>query len=273
VSTSTPGRLVGKVAYITGAARGQGRAHAVRLAAEGADIIAIDNCVKAETTSYDGPTEADLAETVRLVEAQGRRILARKVDVRDLDGQIAVVGDGVAEFGRLDVVVANAGICSGSMSWEIPVEKWRETIDVNLTGTFFTAKATVPVLLEQGTGGSIIVISSVAGLRGLPFLADYAASKHGVVGLAKTMANELGQHNIRVNTVHPHGVATGMMPLEMMELAGQHSTTLAPILMQALPDPVSQPEDIANAVAWLASDEARHVTGIQLPVDLGTLVR
>ncbi|TFV48482.1 mycofactocin-coupled SDR family oxidoreductase [Blastococcus sp. TF02A-35] len=273
MTTSTTGRLAGKVAYVTGAARGQGRAHAVRLAAEGADIIAIDNCEKAATTSYDGPTEEDLAETTRLVEAQGRRILARKVDVRDLDGQQAVVKDGVSELGRLDVVVANAGICSGSMSWEIPVEKWRETIDTNLTGTFFTAKATVPVLLEQGTGGSIIIISSVAGLRGLPFLADYAASKHGVVGLARTMANELGQHNIRVNTVHPHGVATGMMPLEMMELAQQNATTLAPILMQALPDPVSQPEDIANAVAWLASDEARHVTGIQLPVDLGTLAR
>ncbi|NEK84589.1 mycofactocin-coupled SDR family oxidoreductase [Blastococcus saxobsidens] len=273
MTTTTTGRLVGKVAFITGAARGQGRAHAVRLAAEGADIIALDNCATAETTSYAGPTEEDLAETARLVEAQGRRVLTRKVDVRDFDGQAALVKDGVAEFGRLDVVVANAGICSGSMSWEIPVEKWQETIDTNLTGTFFTMKATVPVLLEQGTGGSIVIISSVAGLRGLPFLADYAASKHGVVGLARTMANELGQHNIRVNTVHPHGVATGMQPAEMFQLAQQHATTLAPMLMGALPDPVSQPEDIANAVAWLASDEARHVTGIQLPVDLGILGR
>ncbi|MGY1717546.1 mycofactocin-coupled SDR family oxidoreductase [Blastococcus sp. SYSU DS0552] len=273
MTTSTSGRLAGKVAYVTGAARGQGRAHAVRLAAEGADVIAIDNCETAKTTSYAGPTEEDLAETARLVEVQGRCILARKVDVRDLDGQMSVVRDGVAEFGRLDVVVANAGICSGSMSWEIPVEKWQETIDTNLTGTFFTMKATVPVLLEQGTGGSIIVISSVAGLRGLPFLADYAASKHGIVGLARTMANELGQHNIRVNTVHPHGVATGMQPAEMFELAQQFSTTLAPMLMGALPDPISQPEDIASAVAWLASDEARHVTGVQLPVDLGILGR
>ena len=270
---TTPTRFTGKVAYITGAARGQGRAHAVRLAAEGADIIAIDNCETASSTSYAGPTEDDLAETARLVEAQGRRVLARKVDVRDLDGQLSVVRDGVAEFGRLDVVVANAGIVSGALSWDIPVEKWRETIDTNLTGTFFTMKATVPTLLEQGTGGSIVIISSVAGLRGLPFLADYAASKHGVVGLAKTMANELGQHGIRVNTVHPHGVATPMQPREMFELAQQFSTTLAPMLMGALPDPISQPEDIANAVAWLASDEARHVTGIQLPVDLGILGR
>ena len=269
----TSNRQTGKVALITGAARGQGRAHAVRLAAEGADIIALDICATAESTAYPGPTEADLAETVRLVEAQDRRIVARTADIRDFDALTAVVEEGVAALGRLDVVVANAGICSASMSWEISVDQWRETIDTNLTGTFFTMKATVPVLLEQGTGGSIIITSSVAGLRGLPFLGHYAASKHGVVGLAKSMANELGQHNIRVNTVHPHGVATGMTVPDMMALTQQYATTLGPIFMGALPDQVSQPEDIADAVAWLASDEARHVTGIQLPVDLGTLLR
>ncbi len=269
----TPNRLAGKVALITGAARGQGRAEAVRLASEGADIIALDNCVSAETTDYEGPTEEDLAETVRLVEAQDRRILARKADIRDLDALQELVRDGVAEFGHLDVVVANAGICSGNWSWEIPVEQWRETIEVNLTGTFLTMKATVPTLIEQGTGGSIVITSSVAGLRGLPFLAHYAASKHGVVGLAKSMANELGQHNIRVNTVHPHGVMTGMMPARMGELIVENATTLGPIFMQTLPDPISQPEDIAAAVAFLASDDARHITGVQLPVDLGTLLR
>jgi SDR family mycofactocin-dependent oxidoreductase len=268
-----PNRLTGKVALITGAARGQGRAEAVRLAAEGADIIALDNCVTATSTAYAGATEEDLAETVRLVEKQDRRIVARKADTRDLDALCAVVEEGVAELGRLDVVVANAGICSAGMSWEISVEQWKETIDTNLTGTFYTMKATVPVLLAQATGGSIIITSSVAGLRGMPFLGAYAASKHGIVGLAKTMANELGQHNIRVNTVHPHGVATGMTVPDMMGLVQQHAATLGPIFMGALPDPVSQPEDIANAVAWLASDEARHVTGIQLPVDLGTLLR
>lgn len=273
MTDAAPHRLAGKVALVTGAARGQGRAHAVRLAAEGADIIALDNCATAATTSYAGPTEEDLDETERLVKAQDRRIVARKADIRDFEALSEVVQEGLSELGRLDVVVANAGICSGAMSWEIPIEKWRETIDTNLTGTFFTMKATVPVLLEQGTGGSIIMISSVAGLRGLPFLADYVASKHGIVGLARTMANELGQHNIRVNTVHPHGVATGMQPAEMFELAQQYDTTLAPMLMGALPDPISQPEDIANAVAWLASDEARHVTGVQLPVDLGILGR
>jgi SDR family mycofactocin-dependent oxidoreductase len=268
-----PNRLAGKVALITGAARGQGRAEAVRLAAEGADIIAIDNCATATSTAYPGATEEDLAETARLVEKQDRRIVARKADIRDLDALSAVVEEGVAELGRLDIVVANAGICSAGMSWEISVEQWKETIDTNLTGTFYTMKATVPVLLEQGTGGSIIITSSVAGLRGMPFLGAYAASKHGIVGLAKTMANELGQHNIRVNTVHPHGVATGMAVPDMMGLVQQHAATLGPIFMGALPDPISQPEDIAHAVAWLASDEARHVTGIQLPVDLGTLLR
>ena len=266
-------RLEGKVALITGAARGQGRAHAVRLAGEGADVIALDVNASAATTAYPGPTADDLAETVRLMEEQDRRIVAREADVRDLAALSAVVTEGVAELGRLDVVVANAGICSANLSWETTVEQWQETIDVNLTGVFFTAKATVPVLLEQGTGGSIIITSSVAGLRGLPFLGAYVASKHGIVGLARTMANELGQHGIRVNTLHPHGVATGMTVDDLQPLIGQYASTLGPIFMQSLPDQVSQPEDMAAAVAWLASDDARHVTGIQLPVDLGTLAR
>ncbi|SEP23646.1 mycofactocin-coupled SDR family oxidoreductase [Trujillonella endophytica] len=269
----TANRLAGKVALITGAARGQGRAEAVRLAAEGADIIALDNCVTAGTTDYAGPTEEDLAETVKLVEAQDRRILARKADIRDFAALQALVKDGVEEFGRLDVVVANAGICSGNWSWEIPVEQWQETIDVNLTGTFYTMKATIPTLIEQGTGGSIIITSSVAGLRGHPFLAHYAASKHGVVGMAKSMAVELGQYNIRVNTIHPHGVATGMQPGRMGELIVENAATLGPIFMQTLPDPISQPEDIAAVVAFLASDDSHHMTGVQLPVDLGTLLR
>lgn len=266
-------RFENKVAFITGAARGQGRAAAVRLASEGADIIAIDICEEFASTSYDGATSADLAETVAAVEALDRRIIASETDTRDFESMSAALRAGVAELGRLDVVVANAGICSAAMSWEITPEQWKETLDVNLTGTFFTAKAAIPILLEQGTGGSIVLTSSVAGLRGLPFLAHYAASKHGIVGLCRSMANELGQYNIRVNTVHPHGVATGMQPNDMMALLGEHGSTLGPIFMGSLPDPISDPEDIAAAVAWLASDEARHVTGIQLPVDLGTLTR
>ncbi|MGY1619757.1 SDR family NAD(P)-dependent oxidoreductase [Geodermatophilus sp. SYSU D00691] len=177
----------------------------------------------------------------------GRRFITRPADIRDFGGLSAVVEEGVAELGRIDVVVADAGICSAAMSWEIPVEKWRETIATNLTGAFLTVTATVPTLIEQGTGGSIIITSSVAGLRGLPFLADYAASKHGV--------------------------ATGMQPREMFELTQKYAATLGPVSMGSLPDPISTPEDMAHAVAFLASEESRHVTGIQLPVDLGTLAR
>jgi SDR family mycofactocin-dependent oxidoreductase len=263
----------GKVAFITGAARGQGRAEAVRLASEGADIIAVDSCATAATTGYPGATPDDLQETEDAVKQHGRRILTRQVDVRNFDDLAAVVRDGVEQLGRLDVVIANAGICSGALSWEITAEQWQETLDTNLTGSFFTAKAAIPTLIEQGTGGAIIFTSSVAGLRGLPFLGHYVASKHGITGLAKTMASELGQYKIRVNSIHPHGVATGMMVPEMFALIEKYATTLGPIFMGALPDQISMPEDIANAVAWLASDEARHVTGIQLPVDLGTLVR
>jgi SDR family mycofactocin-dependent oxidoreductase len=267
------GRFEGKVAFVTGAARGQGRAIAVRLASEGADVIAIDLCGKPATTQYEGTTRADLDETAAQVEALDRRIVAREADVRDHAAVQAALADGVAELGRLDVVVAQAGICTAAMSWEISPELWQETIDTNLTGVFYTCRAAIPVLLEQGTGGSIVITSSVAGLRGLPFLAHYAASKHGLVGLARSMANELAQHGIRVNTVHPHGVATGMTVPEMMPLIEQYAATLGPIFMGALPDQVSQPEDIAAGIAWLASDEARHVTGVALPLDLGTLIR
>lgn len=266
-------RFVGKVALITGAARGQGRAEAVRLASEGADIIAIDVCKTFPTVAYAGSTRADLDETVRLVEAYDRRALAFEIDTRDLDAMTAATADGVAEFGHLDVVIANAGITSAALSWEISMESWQETLDVNLTGAFVTAKATVPTLLAQGTGGSIVFTSSVAGLRGMPFLAHYSAAKHGVVGLCRSMANELGQHNIRVNSVHPWGVNTGLHVNELPPMLAEYATTLAPIYMQSLPDPMSEPEDIAAAVAWLASDEARHVTGIQLPVDLGIMTR
>ena len=268
-----PRRFAGKVAFITGAARGQGRAEAVRLAREGADIIAVDICRSLDSPSYAGATSADLAATVKEVEALDRRIVAREADVRDFAALSEALAAGVTELGRLDVVIANAGIFSAAMVWELTLEQWQETIDVNLTGVFHTVKAAVPILLEQGAGGAIVITSSVAGLRGLPFSGAYAASKHGVVGLCRTLANELGQHRIRVNTIHPAGVATGMRPTDMNALLAEHAATLAPIFMNALPDTESQPEDIAAAVAWLASDEARHVTGAQIPLDLGTLTR
>jgi SDR family mycofactocin-dependent oxidoreductase len=262
-------RFTGKVAFITGAARGQGRAEAERLAAEGADIIAVDICRQLATTQYPGATPADLEETVALVEKLDRRIVARQVDVRDFDALSTALKEGVQELGRLDVVIANAGMTTAARTWEIDAEHWRETIDVNLTGAFHTAKAAVPILLEQGTGGSIVFTSSVAGLRGLPFLANYAAAKHGVVGLAKTLANELAEYRIRVNTIHPHGVATDLAVPELFPQVQELAPDLGVLFIGALPDQTSSVHDIAAAVAWLASDEARHVTGIQLPVDLG----
>ncbi|MEO3782821.1 mycofactocin-coupled SDR family oxidoreductase [Actinocorallia sp. B10E7] len=267
------GRLTGKVAFITGAARGQGRAEAVRLAAEGADVIAVDLVGPAsDYVRYEPATQDELDETVKLVEEQGRRILARKADVRDLAALEAVVQEGVSLFGRLDVVVANAGIVNYGRTWELTEEQWQDIIDVNLTGVWKTVKATVPTLIEQGQGGSVILISSVAGLKGLPFLAHYASSKHGVVGLAKVLANELGEHDIRVNTIHPHGVRTGMTDTSMTDYLEQ-SPMLGTIFMPTLPYQMVEPEDIANMVAFLASDEGKYITGAQLPVDLGALNR
>ncbi|GAB2825294.1 mycofactocin-coupled SDR family oxidoreductase [Actinocorallia aurea] len=267
------GRLDNKVAFITGAARGQGRAEAVRLASEGAAIIAIDiNGSASEYVKYAPSTQSDLDETVRLVEEAGGKILAKQADVRDLAAIQAVVDEGVALFGGLDIVVANAGIVNYGRTWEITEEQWQDVLDTNLTGVWKTIKATVPTLIAQGRGGSIIITSSVAGLKGLPFLAHYASSKHGVVGLAKVLANELGEHDIRVNTVHPHGVATGMNDSSMTDFLAT-SPMLGPIFMPTLPYQVVEAEDIANIVAFLASDEGKFITGAQLPVDLGALNR
>lgn len=266
-------RYVGKTAFVTGAARGQGRAHAVRLAQEGADVAVLDICAKLPTTGYDGATEADLAETVRQVEAVGRKAASYVVDVRDFTAVQAAVDDAVAVLGGLDVVVANAGICTGSRFVDLSLEQWRETIDVNLSGTFHTLKAVVPVMIAQGRGGAIVVTSSVAGLRGLPFLADYVASKHAITGLARTVANEVAVHRIRVNTIHPASVPTGMTTPELFPLVVEDAHTLGPIFMNALPVSHTEPEDIAAAVAWLCSDEASTVTGVALPLDMGTLIR
>lgn len=260
-------RFEGQVVFITGAARGQGRAEAVWFAAEGADIIALDVCADLPTTAYPGATPGDLAETARLVEKLGRRILTYHADVRDFPAVRHAVENGVGELGRLDVVVANAGMTSAARAWEIDAEHWDATIGINLTGAFHTAKAAIPVMIEQATGGAIVFTSSVAGLRGLPLIADYVAAKHGVTGLAKALANELAPYRIRVNSVHPHGVATDLVP--GIRAMIESDAGLGAYYAAGLPDGVSQPEDIAAAVAWLASHEARHVTGVQLPVDLG----
>ena len=274
------GRVEGKVAFITGAARGQGRSHALRLAEEGADIIAIDiaESLPGMDRYYEGATEEDLAETVRQVEALDRRIFARKADVRDYSGLKAALDEGVAELGRVDIVSANAGVFAfGDQTHEVTDEEWQLVTDINQTGVWHTAKAVIPHLIEQGTGGSIIITSSTAGLKGTPNVAAYTASKHAVVGIMRTLALELAPHRVRVNTVHPTGVATDMIlneatfKLFLPDVEHPTKEEAAPIFesTNALPVPWVEPIDISNAVLWLASDEARYVTGNELKVDAG----
>jgi SDR family mycofactocin-dependent oxidoreductase len=267
------GRVTGKVAFITGAARGQGRSHAIRLAEEGADIIAIDICQDYDTVGYGMSTEADLAETVKLVESLDRRIIARRADVRDAGALKAILDEGVAELGKLDIVVANAGICTVQAWDEVTPAVWRDTLDTNLTGVWNTMVAGAPHLIANG-GGSIICTSSTAGIKGLPFLAPYVAAKHGVVGIAKSMANELASHKIRVNTVHPTGVNTPMVAgLGGLDSLIGRDPNLGPIYMNTLPVESVEPRDISNAVLFLASDEAQYVTGLEFTVDAGNTIR
>ncbi|HET7523453.1 MAG TPA: mycofactocin-coupled SDR family oxidoreductase, partial [Acidimicrobiales bacterium] len=267
------GRLDGKVAFITGAARGQGRAHAVRLANEGARIAGVDICAPLPV-EYEPATSEDLAETVRLVEATGQSMLGLHGDVRRLADMQKAVAATLEAFGQIDVVVANAGILTAGLLWELSEEQWHDMIDTNLTGVWHTIKAVVPVMIEQGRGGSIIVISSVSGLSGSPFVGHYVAAKHGAVGLCRTLANELGAHRIRVNSVHPAGVTTKMNEGRALpDLINRFADTLGPIFMTSLPYFMMEPEAISNMVAFLASDESKYITGAQLPIDMGTLNR
>jgi SDR family mycofactocin-dependent oxidoreductase len=278
------GRVEGKVAFITGAARGQGRSHALRLAEEGADIIAVDIAedIPSVRRLYPGATEADLAETVKEVEALDRRIVATKADVRDYAALKTALDEGVAQLGHLDIVSANAGIfIFGEQTHLVSEGDWQDVIDINLTGVWHTAKAAVPHLIEQGTGGSIIITSSTAGLKGTPNVAQYTASKHAVVGLMRTLALELAPHMIRVNSVHPTGVDTIMIQndatrkLFLPDVADPTREEAAEAFQatNVLPVPWVEPRDISNAVLWLASDEARYVTGVTLPVDAGYTIR
>ncbi len=264
--------LSGKVAFITGAARGQGRAEAVRLAGDGADIIAVDLCAQIASVPYPLATPDDLATTAELVEKAGGRVVTRQADVRDEPELAAALAAGLDEFGRLDIVVANAGIApmlSGP-------EGWRDVIDVNLTGVHHTVEVAIPTLVEQGDGGAIVLISSVAGLVGIGGgdrgSLGYTAAKHGIVGLMRAYANHLAPHSIRVNSVHPTGVDTPMIDNEFTRgwLAHITEETGRPVDMgNALPVQAIDAEDVANAVAWLVSDQARYVTGVTLPVDAG----
>ena len=267
------GRVAGKVAFITGAGRGQGRSHAIRLAEEGADIIAVDILQDYESVGYGMSTEADLAETVKAVEALDRRIVATKADVRDAAGLKKALDDGVAQLGKLDIVSANAGICTVQRWDEVTPQIWQDTLDTNLTGVWNTMVAAAPHLIANG-GGSIICTSSTAGIKGLPFLAPYVAAKHGVVGIARTMANELAQYKIRVNTVHPTGVNTPMVAgLGGLDSILAKDQLLGPIFMNTYPVEMVEPRDISNAVLFLASDEAQYVTGLEFTVDAGNTIR
>lgn len=274
------GRVEGKVAFVTGAARGQGRAEAVRFAEEGADIIALDICSDIETVPYPGSTPEDLAETVRLVEGLDRRIVAREADVRDSAAVKAVLDEGVAELGGLDIVMANAGITSHGAIEELSDETWDTMIAINLTGVWKTTKAAVPHLRARG-GGSIIITSSGAGLIAPNNLGHYNAAKHGLVGLMRSLANELAPAMIRANSLHPTQVETPMIMNEAtyrlfrpdLESPGREDIVELSTQMNGLPVPWVQPEDIANAALFLASDEARYITGLAMTVDAGICIK
>jgi SDR family mycofactocin-dependent oxidoreductase len=270
-------RVEGKVAFITGAARGQGRSHAVRLAQEGADIIAVDVCHGFDTVPYEGATEADLAETVKMVESLDRRIVARQADVRDLGALQASVDAGLSEFGHIDIVIANAGIASFAPALDLTEEMWQDMIDINLTGLWKTVKAAAPSMVERGQGGSIILTSSVAGIIAFPALAHYTAAKHGVVGLMRALAIELAPAQIRVNSINPTTVDTPMIanPAGYSLFMGglpdvtREQAAVGMKAINALPIPWVEAVDVSNAVLYLASDESRYVTGTTMVIDAG----
>jgi len=274
------GRVEGKVAFITGAGRGQGRSHAVRLAEEGADIIATDICAPVGSVTYPMSTLEDLEETAAMVRALGRRAYTAVADVRDSKALDAAVAGGIAELGGLDIVVANAGIASYAAAHEISEDSWDEMIDINLTGVWKTTKAVTPYLMAQKSG-SIVLISSGAGLIAPANLAHYVSAKHGVVGLMRALTNELGQYNIRCNSIHPTQVDTPMIMHEeiyKMFRPDLESPVKADIVevsrnMNLIPVPWVEAVDVSNAVLFLASDEARYISGTTLTVDAGICVK
>ncbi len=269
--------LDGKVAFITGAARGQGRAHALRLAREGVRIIGLDVCEDFDSMDYPNASETDLADTVKAVEELGGAMVATKGDVRDLPALRRSVEEGVDRFGRLDIVIANAGIVRLGDEPDDFQAIWNDIIGTNLTGVFHTVKATVDHLIAGGEGGSIVITSSSAGLKGTGSdktgVLAYTAAKRGLVGLMQSLANQYAPHMIRVNTIHPTGVISGMTQNEAMERMVAQADASLSAMQNALPIPILQAEDIANAVAWLVSDEAYYITGAALPLDAGFTVR
>jgi SDR family mycofactocin-dependent oxidoreductase len=268
-------RFQGRVAFITGIGRGLGRSLAVRLASEGADIIGVDICRNVESTAYPMATQDDLTETARQVEALGRRVVARVADVRDGAALRRVVQEGVEQFRRLDFVVANAGISTAQFRMTTPEQDeraWNDVIAVNLTGAWLTAQAAIPHMVTGGRGGSIVFIGSTAGLRGIG-ASGYTAAKHGVVGIMRGLANELAEDNIRVNVVHPTAVNTLMAVNEGMQAFADAQAEKGGRSQNAMPVDLLDPAYVSAAVAFLLSDEARYITGTNLPVDAGFVNR
>ncbi|MCV7031961.1 mycofactocin-coupled SDR family oxidoreductase [Mycobacterium sherrisii] len=275
------GQFDGKVAFITGAARGQGRSHAVRFAEEGADIIAIDICQQLDSVAYPLASREDLDETVNLVEKTGRRIIAEQSDVRDFAGLQAVLDTAVAELGRLDFVLANAGLAPGAGLPQPSMSAYVDAIDVMLNGVYFTIEAALPALLDRDDGGAIVITSSAAGLKsiGRSFdtrehgLAGYTAAKHGVVGLMRYFATILAEKNIRVNSVHPTGVATPMIQNDAVEGYAREHPSFAAAFQNMLPVDVIEPKDVSEAMIYLCSEAGRYVTGVTLALDAGILLK
>ena len=275
------GTLDGKVAFITGVARGQGRSHAVTFAREGANIIGLDLCGKPSTTAYDGATDDDLQETVRLVKEAGGEIFVDVADTRDYDQVKSVFDGGLAQFGRVDIVIPNAGICSGAKTWEITPDAWAEMVGINLNGVFHTVKAAIPTMIEQGDGGSIVFIGSTEALKGAENISSYAASKHGVTGLMTSLARELGQYNIRVNSINPTCVDTHMINNDFVyglfrpdldaptrdDVIDTFSNT------HILPVPWIEPKDVSEAILYLVTDTGRYVTASAMVIDAGFIVK
>lgn len=270
------GSLDGKVAFITGVGRGQGRSHAVRLASDGANIIGVDICADIESNGYPMASRAELDETIAMVEAAGGTMLGSVADVRDFHALQSALDAGVEHFGRLDIVCANAGIAAmgfRQLTIEEELQMWTDVVDVNLVGSFHTARAAMPHLIEGKRGGSIVFTSSTSGLVGFGGMQGgglgYAASKHGIVGLMRTLANALAPHSIRVNTVHPTAVNTMMATNPAMKAFLEHYPDGGPHLQNPMPVSMLEPEDISAAVAFLVSDEGKYITGVTFPVDAG----
>lgn len=271
MATPSAGRVTGKRVLITGAARGLGRSHALRLAEEGADLILVDICRSLPQIEYPLATEEDLAETARLVRESGRRCVSRVVDVRDGEQLRSAVEDGVSELGGLDGAVANAGVLTVAPWDRTTADQWRTVVDVNLIGVWNTCAAAIPHLIGQG-GGSLVNVSSAGAIKGFPLQLPYTASKHAVVGLTVALANELAAQNVRVNSVLPTGVPTGMIPSSFGPILGEERSDLIPIFVNAMPTPAVEPVDVSNAVLFLMSDESRYVTGLQFKVDAGVTI-